>query len=122
LDVVRFAAIDDGVPVYAVPLTLTSVMITDCVALEMYFGVRERALGAVAFGTVIVNRAEVFGDDAAGDEADVGTGAAASGAWATDEPPPEHAHSDVSTMRARARFDRCKIIVVALIEWARRAS
>jgi hypothetical protein len=99
-------------------------MTTDCVALEMYFGVRERALGAVAFGTVIVNRAEVFDDEATGDEdeADVGTGAAASGAWATDEPPPEHAHSDVSTMRARARFDRCEIIVVALIEWARRAS
>jgi hypothetical protein len=40
LDVVRFAAIEAGVPVYGVPLTLTSVMMTDCVALEIYFGVR----------------------------------------------------------------------------------
>ncbi len=80
-------------------------MITDCVALEMYFGDRESALGAVAFGTVIVNRADVFGDEAAGDEAGVGAGAAVSDARGAEDPPPEHEHSAAAAAVARsARF------------------
>jgi hypothetical protein len=121
LDVVRFAAIDAGVPVYAVPLTLTSVMMTDCVALEMYFGERVRPFGVVLFGTVIVKRADVFGAVAFGVDDGITTGAAVSGARGAGDPPPEHAHSDADTMRGRARFDPRRNMVVIPIEWARRA-
>jgi hypothetical protein len=55
---VRFVAIEDGLPVYALPLTVTSVMTIDCVALEINFGARLAAC-AVLLGTEIVNCAVV---------------------------------------------------------------
>jgi hypothetical protein len=104
LDVVRFDAIEDGVPVYAVPFTLTSVMTTDCVALEIYFGVRLLAFFALAFGTVIVKRALAFGaaGDAGDDEA---IGAADRNAIGDGElPPPEQLASPNAPTVARMRL------------------
>jgi hypothetical protein len=55
---VRLVAIEDGVPVKAVPLTVPKAMTIDCVLLETYFGAR--LVDCVLLGgTVMVKRAVV---------------------------------------------------------------
>jgi len=58
VSVAKLVATDAGLPVYAAPLTLVSVMTIDCVAAETYAGVRALAVALVDDGTVMVNRAD----------------------------------------------------------------
>ena len=110
-DVVRFDAIADGVPVYAAAFTLTSVMIADCVALEMYFGDRLLALFTVgAFGTVIVKRALAFGVVGDADVA-VGFGADVLNAIGKDVLPPPEQLARPSVAIAARRRERSMIII-----------
>jgi hypothetical protein len=91
------------------PLTLMSVIMTDCVELEIYFGekLRLRAFEVVAFGTVIVKRALAFGDVGAvgvdGDD-DAATIGAAVRSASGEEPPPEQLHSAIIAAQERMRL------------------
>jgi hypothetical protein len=83
-------------------------MMTDCVALEIYFGekLRPRAFDVVAFGTVMVNRALALGVvGTLGVDGDVvAIGAAVLNASGEDAPPPEQLHSAIIAAQERMRL------------------
>jgi hypothetical protein len=97
LSVDRFVAIEAGLPVYGVLFTLVSVITTDCVPGETYFGVRALDDVVLDAGTVMVNRA-----DAAAGTDPVGALGAAAGTLCVP-PPPEQLHRPHKASNARAR-------------------
>jgi hypothetical protein len=90
--VVRFAAVSACGPANAVPFTVASVMMTDCVFTEMYCGLRLCAC-ALRAGTASVKRAVELAD-AAVDEPLL---CAPDGSTACETPPPQPASIAVNT-------------------------
>ncbi len=108
--VTRLLAIDDGEPVYGVLPTLVNVMITDCVAVEIY-AARRVAADAFTTGTVIVNRAVASGVFAPGVATDAACGGTAG--FALDDAPPEQSATSAqassgNTARNNAKNGRLK--------------
>jgi hypothetical protein len=96
---VRLLAIDAGVPVYGVPLTLTKVTIADCVDGETNFGARVTEVGADT-GIVIVNRAFVMTGETTPGGVDVAVGSVAVTGLVE---PPEQLQSAAATSAANLR-------------------
>jgi hypothetical protein len=97
---VRLLAIDAGVPVYGVPLTLTKVTIADCVEGETNFGARATDAGPAA-GIVIVKRALVMSGEVPLAGVDV---AMRSGAVTGLLAPPEQLLRAAATSAAKMRM------------------